>query len=216
MPRLVHEFEVENPVDGPTIGPAILKKNLYYGVAKDVPFDTDELNSLDIVARHILAYKFTIVHNEEAGNRVDPVLHSLRDRETVACVMVNDGHLLVAHNFKFRDADTNRIPFELATAKTVEAMKAEGLRIKTYAAVPFYIAKRKKDFHAEMQLLEYVSDNAMSIQGGVIGVSKPCCDDCARTLTSMGIDFSFRAGVAIGDWQPPKCTHVAKTTSLIL
>lgn len=58
-------------------------------------------------------------------------------------------------------------------------------------------------FHAEMALLQYLHQNNMTPDNNEIGVSKPCCRNCAHVLKSANIKFSFKHADPVGEWTPP-------------
>ncbi|WP_444936307.1 nucleic acid/nucleotide deaminase domain-containing protein [Microbulbifer sp. JMSA004] len=196
MPKFVTE-----DID-PTTGPASLQRNAFY--KNVVPSD---LNPLDLVARQILTYKFTHLHNPQ-----DSVRQAMRDVETVACAIAGKGTLLVAHNSSFGAHGGNNSAVEAATVKALKDLRTRGFTNITDCFVLSPIRRQRKTFHAEMQLLKACAENNRPIQGGVIGVSKPCCGKCAKYLKALGIDFSLYSKSPVGDWISPEIDQV-KTTS---
>jgi hypothetical protein len=59
------------------------------------------------------------------------------------------------------------------------------------------------NFHAEMALLQYMSQKNLHPDPRFIGVSKPCCKYCRMMLKGAGIDHSFYHTDAVGEWQEP-------------
>lgn len=59
------------------------------------------------------------------------------------------------------------------------------------------------NFHAEMALLQYMHEHAMTPENNEMGVSKPCCRYCAAVLRARRINFSFRHNDKVKTWAPP-------------
>src|SRR5262249_47471825 len=62
------------------------------------------------------------------------------------------------------------------------------------------------EFHAEMALLEYMSERDLHPDGQLIGVSKPCCKYCRQILQGCGMNFSFHHPDPVGQWREPNIT----------
>ena len=56
--------------------------------------------------------------------------------------------------------------------------------------------------HSEMRLLEFMADNGRP-DGDLVGVSKPCCENCKGQLEKYGIKFSCWHNFKVGNWTPP-------------
>ncbi|AWF82093.1 hypothetical protein BTJ40_15340 [Microbulbifer sp. A4B17] len=185
-----------------TTGPAQLQRNAFY--RNVVP---DDLNPLDLVARKILAHKFSNLHDPQ-----NSVRQAMRDVETVACVIAGKGTLLVSHNSSFGAHGGNNQEVELATAAAFKDLRARGFVNITDYHVLSPIRKLRRTFHAEMQILKACSEHNREIQGGIIGVSKPCCGKCAKVLKAFRINFSLYSKSPIGDWVSPEIDQIKITS----
>lgn len=207
------------------IGP--ISQNVNY---KGQATDGSDLNELDLIARTILA----VTHSEwkttfdattphphfSKGTPVafDPerdaqrhegwvVGQSLTGPKTFA-VAVCGSVLYVAHNAaleSIREVEPSEAEQTQIKAIVLDTLRVDGYH-KVTDVVFFNLASKnnKTAFHAEMQLLSYFQANKLTIDGSVIGVSKPCCNFCANQLRAMGIVFSLEAvGDALGQWKIP-------------
>lgn len=181
------------------VGPGGLQNVYYPGIT------SDGLNPMDLIARRILAYKFSGTHVDELARQ------AMRDIETVACAVVGAGTLLVSHNHRYGNRVTNETNVGLAARQVWRELQAEGFTNITGYLVIHPAGVRRTSFHAEMQILEYCGTNNAPIQGAVIGVSKPCCKKCSTVLKIFKIDYSYFAGPPEGEWLGPDINVVPRT-----
>ncbi|WP_164887288.1 hypothetical protein [Hahella sp. KA22] len=193
MPKFVVERHA--PVG---IGPQALNNNAYY-----VGFTPNDLNPLDIIARQIIATKFSGMHDPS-----NIVLQAMRDVETVACAVVGTGTLLVAYNYGHGNSTDNANHIDFAARSALQSLHAEGFTNVTQYHVLHVSKNRKKSFHAEMNIIEHCGNNNLPIQGAVIGVSKPCCGKCAEVLNTFRVDYSLYSAPPIGQWERPNTVMV--------
>lgn len=136
----------------PDTGPTQLQNNAYYVGVRSV-----DLNPLDLVARRIIACKFSGLHDP-----ADPVRQTMRDIETVACAVVCTDTLLIAHNFAFGKRGDNLVAIEKAATETVQTLHSAGFINRCQVIHP--LNSRKRNFHAEMQIIEHCAKNNLPIR----------------------------------------------------
>lgn len=135
---------------------------------------------IDEIARFILA----IAHSGQyPGNHREQFFISQR---TVA-VVFHQGTLYVATN-SLRNDDVEDVGTTLQRA--IDAIRGAG-----YADQVRFIynpgGNEDRNFHAEMQLLSYFMAKGWRFDQDIIGVSKPCCENCANNLDRYLIMYSY-------------------------
>lgn len=58
--------------------------------------------------------------------------------------------------------------------------------------------------HAEMQLVQELQHGGYPCRGRYIGVSKPCCDQCAAVLDNLGMNYLHRHKDKVKRWESPQ------------
>lgn len=161
----------------------------------------DDLNELDLVARNILA----VTHS--AWKAVDnPILQNITGMKTFACIASGDT-LYVAHNaglLKPRNLLPADVEADAIRDAAIDIMREDNCnKITTVTVINLATKKNAKSYHAEMQLIAYCIANGLPIDGGIIGVSKPCCSQCSDKLSILHVEHSLKAGPPIGGWEIP-------------
>jgi len=181
-----------------TIGP--INNNFNYN---DQATDGSDLNDLDILMRTIVA--FTHSSWKDAEN---VALQNITGSKTFAAV-ASGNTLYVAHNAGFEDQNAT-LPTDNELDQIADIISLAISDIPSYKLTKVTMLSgansnsQRKSFHAEMQLLAYCHENNIQIDGGMMGVSKPCCKKCATQLTAQGIDFSLEdIGDLKGKWVVP-------------
>jgi len=176
----------------------------------DFQLDYTRLNYLDRAARYLLAvayssvYRGTDTYNQAyvAARTVAVGLH-----DNVLYVTAND---LIGLGLK-PQKPTPGVRYRIAVneirigARALEAeMRAEDLpQLRGITVIAQETESRT--YHAEMQLVDHFSEEKMRFEGDVIGVSKPCCAQCATRLDALKIAYSYWHDQNVGrDWQPSK------------
>lgn len=170
-----------------------------------------QFNNLDAIAKYIMAMSHTAIVKGPEGKD--------EDKKEKAVVQVNIGTgiktvavvrsgstLLVTQNGIFKSlASSKRGAFIDELCKAVLA-ELGGKSVVQKVEV-LNSASDDFAFHAEMQLLEHCITSGRQISGGVMGVSKPCCVDCAKKLMEAGVDFSLWIDKSKAEgknkWTPP-------------
>ncbi|MBN9121939.1 MAG: hypothetical protein J0I06_22825 [Planctomycetes bacterium] len=177
--------------------------------------DDDHLSDWDRIASYILACVYSSVQRQHVSRQ------SYSSADTVA-VARSGSTLHVFTNTMFARADWNKqqqqVVFtplsaskrgtgQAAAAETVfAAMKEAGMSdIKTIDFTYKKSLLTNRTYHAEMQCVDYFFEERQAIDGNYIGVSKPCCRDCAKALDKFGIGYAYWHDVSgNNDWVPPR------------
>lgn len=184
--------------------------NLEYHLKnEDTPLH-HKLNNLDAVARLIMA----MAHTATAKSPEEENLEA--DQKTRRTVQVNIGSgiktvavtrsgtsLLVAQNGIFRDAKPRSARGALETTLTTHVKNQLGDK-GPIQSVQFVNAD-SDDFgmHAEMVLLQHCMSRRLPMTGGTIGVSKPCCKNCAAALNDAKVDYTLWIDGEVPKWTSP-------------
>ena len=80
---------------------------------------------------------------------------------------------------------------------------------------PWVIVNGHANMHAEMKIVTYLMQVTKLEELVKIGVSKPCCPDCAKRLTNLNVEYTSRHGVKAKDsrWQEPRANAVTALTT---
>ena len=145
------------------------------------------LNEYDLMARMILAVTYTGDDNAKP----DMLYQSMIGSPTVAIAQdAKSGTLVIACN-----------KLKVFQDKLVRAaLDSEGVEEK------FELLKLDDDhsLHAEMRLVNFFYNDKLRLAGDALGVSKPCCRDCASHLEALDIDYSYWHDQNVGKWAPCK------------
>jgi len=179
----------------------------------------DELNDLDRMARFIIAVAHSV--NYSPRHREQGFI----GQRTVA-VALNKGTLYVAQNnvltsmgrtgsgkptFVSMDLDLStkirqHVKDKLAEEYTdPDSPEDKPLSLQPFQKVVWISAGgwERTDFHAEMQLVNFFKNQNLAFEKNQIGVSKPCCSNCASRLTALGIDYSYFHTQTALPWKDP-------------
>lgn len=100
-------------------------------------------------------------------------------------------------SFEIEDPDTGLLKF-----RTQQAIQ-HSLRIQGERRPVEFIDSNDDTRHSEMRLLEFMADYGRP-DDNLLGVSKPCCEQCKEQLEKYHIVFSCWHNFAVGNWGPPK------------
>lgn len=169
------------------LGAVRLNRNVEYNL------QWNNLNELDRIARFVLAIAYSGYY---AGN--DTYNQAYVAARTVA-VARSRGALYIAANTLWREADVDAV-----TDRVSDALRGEGIGGLPGDRIVFVFNPRGDDdreFHAEMQLVEYLHARNLPFDGNEIGVSKPCCTTCANRLDRLRISYSYWHNQGVGVWR---------------
>lgn len=157
----------------------------------------EDLNGLDRIARTVLALVHSAYSSQKAKDQHhDFVLQNIVSMNTVAAAASGDKLYLAANGVDLLGA---------ATA-IANALGNEGVSFTPVIVTG--TTWKDKDFHAEMQLVSYLANNGLMPNGLTIGVSKPCCLQCAERLDSLGLSYSLWHDEEVGKrWKAPSVTE---------
>ncbi len=141
-----------------------------------------EYAELDRIACTILAVCYS---GQKSQN---PKTQNLREMGCVAAIFVGND-IWVAAN-KGIDIGANEINTALGTV---------------YDGADVYVVKNGDgSMHAEMQLLKELRDSGKNPRGMYMGVSKPCCAQCAKELSERGVEFMHEHKDKVKHWESPE------------
>lgn len=172
-----------------------------------VVFDIDftQLTALDRVARYILAAAYS-----SAYPGTDTYNQAYVAARTVA-VALNGSSLYIAANslWSLRSQSTlvrYRDLRLVGGSALLEALREENI-IGTDEDNMFFLPNPygddDRDYHAEMQLVDYFYTQRLAFTTDSIGVSKPCCQLCAAALDRLGIRYSYWHSQPVGKTTKP-------------
>jgi OTT_1508-like deaminase len=141
----------------------------------------DKLNEFDLIARYILSLLYS---RGNPKGKTDFLYQQLVGMPTVA-VASSNGVLYIA---------CDKIEITREGIKSV---------LESTGYIDFSIIKNDKTnnkLHAEMKLLSKINHG---IDGKFMGVSKPCCAQCADFLENQGIDYLYWNSQNVGILTPP-------------
>jgi hypothetical protein len=174
----------------------------------DYTLDINNLNVLDRVARYLLAvayssvYKGTDTYNQ-AYVAARTVAVGLADNTlyVTANTLIGLG-LKAQSNVKLKIAVNE---MRIAATALAAEMSAERIANLTELVVVLNpLGNDDRTYHAEMQLVDVFQEQNLRFEGDIIGVSKPCCMQCAGTLDKLGIGYSYWHSENVGHWIPCK------------
>jgi hypothetical protein len=198
MPKQVHNTFVQDEEGKPiAVGP--INKNIYYS---NQATDGSDLNDLDNIARYILA-----MTHSGWNDPYHIVKQNVTGKKTFA-VGASGDTLYVAHNVAMEGGNRpspNTGEEEGIKNITLGFIKSELKVSKIRDVKVINLAGRGNatSFHAEMQLIAYLKDKGLALDGRIIGVSKPCCGTCGNFLNALGINFSLIGDPPLGQWMIP-------------
>lgn len=143
--------------------------------------DWEKLNDFDGIARYILALVYSA---SDKGTKTEFLHQQLIGIPTVA-VACSGGVLHIAHDIVKIDIGQIKDILESINYKKIELIKNNNTN---------------KKLHAEMKILKVLGVN---LDRKLMGVSKPCCTQCADFLELQGIDYSYWHSHPVGHWTPP-------------
>jgi hypothetical protein len=124
--------------------------------------------------------------------------HWLRERhmrqldiqlDCVAAAYVDGTWYFAANNLVIIDSDV---------ASTLDELGTPGANYRVvYDPTP--------NMHAEMKILKYLRARGIALAGVNMGVSKPCCPDCANVLNAQHVNYTSYHNTAVleGRWVAP-------------
>lgn len=144
------------------------------------------LDTLDKAASYLLAMNWSWRRSQTS------VSQQLIQMDCVAVALVNNEWLIAQNSHGITDYD-------------VEQMAAELGRQLTYAIVT---RGTPNQMHAEMQVLEEIrasgyTGDQISQMNIYVGVSKPCCRNCATLLDRYGIRYHSWHDSQVVNWEQP-------------
>jgi hypothetical protein len=93
-----------------------------------------------------------------------------------------------------------------APEKTLVSM-ADIDEVRGFTGISFIMNPRGAEdtsLHAEMQLVQFFSQKGLRMEDDQMGVSKPCCPNCTKRLTALGIDHSYYHDIPDRNWHDPR------------
>ncbi|MFP5270680.1 hypothetical protein [Coleofasciculus sp.] len=138
------------------------------------------LNELDKIARFALAAAHS---GQYAGTHREQ--HFISQR-TVAVARYN-GELFIAANDLWND-DVEDVGSTMQRVEHELRNQGIGGRIRF---IPNRYGYRDRSCHAEVQIVNYFFSRAWRLYNDTIGVSKPCCLQCANKLDQVRILYSY-------------------------
>lgn len=181
-----------------TLGDITLKKVVDYNI------NISNLNFLDRVARYFLAIAYSSVY--PGSDKYNQAYVAAR---TVAAALNGNKLYLAANELKglgLQRPKKDTRPIIIAVnelRKGFEGLIKEfasegigGITEVVFVANPF--GDDNRTYHAEMQLVDLFYEGRMNFDGGIIGVSKPCCMQCALSLDKVDINYSYWHNEKVG------------------
>ena len=139
-------------------------------------------SSLDIIAITLLRIAWS--RNRDIFNTQNAVNY-----DCVAVCLVNGELWLASNNIKITDEDINVL---------LECMNNDGL---PYNGNVWTVTNGSGHMHAEMQLVSQLKQE--NLMTDFIGVSKPCCKQCAEVLDHVHIGYSMWHDSPVVNWENP-------------
>jgi len=167
-------------MQGPTVGVQVFRRRRgYHGYTG---FRISGLREWDRQASFLLATSYS--------RRASPSRASqgLIQMDCVAVAWAGNSIYAAANSHALEDEDFIALAEELNTELTY-----------------YNIQRGDGGMHAEMQVVEELYEQGELQDGSVqyIGVSKPCCRDCAEFLESVDIEYSQWHGDYVVNWEAP-------------
>lgn len=155
------------------------------------------LNDLDRIARYFLAVAYSSVYKP-----TDTYNQAYIAARTVAVGRSGNKLYIAANGLKGLGSqrprgDTRRIiiavnEIRIGAQGLANALAEEGIGGITniiFATNPE--GDEDRTYHAEMQLVDIFHEEGVPFDGSIIGVSKPCCKNCAQSLDRVGVGYSY-------------------------
>ncbi|POD80994.1 OTT_1508-like deaminase [Pseudomonas syringae] len=144
------------------------------------------INRINQVVELDKAASYLLARNYSGRTSPTAISQSLIQMDCVAVAVVNNEWLIASNSRKLGDDDAIMLAHEL------------GMDI-TYALV-----KRGSGYmHAEMQILEELAESKYQSANVFIGVSKPCCLQCAQSLDQAGSKYTSWHNTSVANWEKP-------------
>lgn len=134
----------------------------------------------DRIACIVLAVAYSRTHGDI------PSVQRLIQMGCVAACFVGDAIWLASNNVEILPVDIDNALGNDYNGRTV-----------------WIVQNGNGNMHAEMQLVQELHNDSCLYRGVYIGVSKPCCEQCANLLDKLGISYLHWHDDRVVHWESP-------------